>query len=463
MMERPNRDALNGAVDIFRDVMRPFIVRHMRDAFEDGAEEAIRGSLSGVRADEFMWSRRRGESVEDAIDVNDFPHIVRENWAKVFRSAFDGERAVQSTLGQIVDARNNAAHPGTEDVDLEYVRNRLYNVAEVLGRIGAEDEKRAVEGIRDGLGGRAGAPPRRLAPPIPPPPDDSQSDDSYWLNMDSTGVVLHKGSCGHVRTSARPPKWKNFSSKESAQESTGRTIQECKDCFQSERIDFEPRDVPEPPPPSGSSYWVYEDKVNSYARVHKETSPCWQSRKSGPINIIENEWHGPYASLGKALQSARATGRRVLGCKKCKTHYSVFFQPLVHTMTETHGFCHSSTSEDKNYRDFPTGHSGVLYGANFHGPRFYKGKCVAVCVFISNDKQLFDDLKKRKEVIESRLGELDWARLDDGNTKACRISALRRGTIDDDPETLAEIREWMIERLVAFKDVFGPELKKLAS
>ena len=66
--------------------------------------------------------------------------------------------------------------------------------------------------------------------PTPPPPADSQSGDSYWLNMDSTGVVLHKGSCGHVRTSARPPKWKKFSSKESAQESTGRTIQECAIC-----------------------------------------------------------------------------------------------------------------------------------------------------------------------------------------------------------------------------------------
>ena len=182
MMERPNRDALNRAVDIFRDVMRPFIVRHMRDAFEDGAEEKIRGSLSGVRADEFMWSRRRGESVEDAIDVNDFPHIVRENWAKVFRSAFDGERAVQSTLGQIVDARNNAAHPGTEDVDLEYVRNRLYNVAEVLGRIGAEDERRAVEGIRDELVGRAGAPPR---------------SGGYWVYEDrpTSQARVHRGAC----------------------------------------------------------------------------------------------------------------------------------------------------------------------------------------------------------------------------------------------------------------------------
>ena len=147
--------------------------------------------------------------------------------------------------------------------------------------------------------------------------------------------------------------------------------------------------------------------------------------------------------------------------------YREFFQPLVHTMTKTHKFPHSSTPEDENYRNFRTGHSGIVYGANFHGVTFRKGVCVAVCVFIKNDKQLFDNLKKRKESIESRLGfgKLDWARLDgsDGgkHSNACRISAIRDGTIDDDPKTLDDIRGWMIERLVAFRRVFGPILDGL--
>ena len=157
---------------------------------------------------------------------------------------------------------------------------------------------------------------------------------------------------------------------------------------------------------------------------------------------------------------AKNTGGKPLSAKG--EMYREFFQPLVHTMTKTHGFPSSSTPEGKNYRDFPTGHSRVVYGANFHGAGFYRGVCIAVCLYIENDKHLFDKIEKRKESIESALGEqLDWARLDDDDTLACRISALRDGTIEDASKNPEEVRKWMIERLVAFKEVFGPELDGL--
>ena len=147
--------------------------------------------------------------------------------------------------------------------------------------------------------------------------------------------------------------------------------------------------------------------------------------------------------------------------------YREFFQPIVDELREKHQFTKRRKVQPRNFCDFASGHGGVVYGANFHGVTFHKGVCIAVCLYIENDKQLFDNLKKRKESIESRLGfgKLDWARLDgsDGgkHSDACRISALRDGTIDDDPKTLDDIRWWMIERLVAFKEVFGPELDRL--
>ena len=150
--------------------------------------------------------------------------------------------------------------------------------------------------------------------------------------------------------------------------------------------------------------------------------------------------------------------------------YREFWQPLVHTMTRTHRFPPSSTREGENYRDFRTGHGDVVYGADFFGRGWKKGK-VGVCVYIEKsdrewNKWLFDRLREGEDSIESALGEcLDWDRLDgsDGRKpkKACRISAIRDGTIDDDPKTLDDIRWWMIERLVAFKEVFGPELDRL--
>ena len=88
-----------------------------------------------------------------------------------------------------------------------------------------------------------------------------------------------------------------------------------------------------------------------------------------------------------------------------------------------------------------------------------------VDVYIDNgdrdwNKNLFDKLQEDKEAIESELAEsLKWDRLD--NRKASRIAVVRPGSIDDDEEMLGEIHDWMVEKLLAFKRVFGPRLDEL--
>ena len=144
--------------------------------------------------------------------------------------------------------------------------------------------------------------------------------------------------------------------------------------------------------------------------------------------------------------------------------YREFFQPLVDELRGKE-FTKRWKAQPRNFCDFASGHGGVVYGANFHGPTFRKGVCIAVCLYIENDKRLFDQLEERKKSIESQLGKLDWARLDgsDGgkHSNACRISALRDGTIEDASKNPEEIHEWMVERLVAFRRVFGPILDGL--
>ena len=227
MKERPYRDALNRAVDIFRDAMRPFIVLHMMEVHGDGVDDAILESLQGSRPGEVEWSLKRGKSVEDSIDVGDFPHIVRENWSGVFRSAFKGERAVKSTLGQIADTRNKAAHPGPEDLGLEYVKSRLHDIADVLCRIDALDEKREVKKIRNTLNSEA---------PNRPTPTPSPGWSSYWLNTIMTPVILHKGTCIYVKKYAKryPQHWTEYPTKDAADaagRSTLRRVQDCGTCF----------------------------------------------------------------------------------------------------------------------------------------------------------------------------------------------------------------------------------------
>ena len=238
MKERPNRDALNRAVDIFRDAMRPFIVRNMRQVHGDRVEDAILESLERRRRSEVKWGLQRGKSVEDSIDVGDFPHIVRkdENWSRVFHKALKGDRAVGNTLWQIPDARNKAAHPETGDVDSEYVDVRLYDIASVLGRISALTEKQAVEEIRDSLPLRPSHPPKNGERPNRTTPTPSPDRSSYWLNTYMTPFVLHKSTYPHVkeRAAAYPDHWTEYPTKDAAEaagRSTLRRVKDCGTCF----------------------------------------------------------------------------------------------------------------------------------------------------------------------------------------------------------------------------------------
>ena len=63
----------------------------------------------------------------------------------------------RSRLFLIRDARNDASHPGSGDMERDSVTARLTDIADVLRNIGALEEARAVQGIRDGLSGATSA------------------------------------------------------------------------------------------------------------------------------------------------------------------------------------------------------------------------------------------------------------------------------------------------------------------
>ena len=150
-IDRPHKDALSSAIDIFRDAMRPFILRCIRRVSGSTAESAIRRSLASHQADSLDQSLRQGADLASAIDVNFFPALIQRNWREVFSSEFRDERTIQNELWMIAEARNQVSHPGTQDLDAEYTRARLYDIADALGRINAPEQKRAVEDIRSQL------------------------------------------------------------------------------------------------------------------------------------------------------------------------------------------------------------------------------------------------------------------------------------------------------------------------
>ena len=152
-INRPNRDALQKVLDIYRDAMRPFLVRCLRQVKGSNVEEVISRSLGNRRADEFARALAQSSgSVESAIDINDFPTLVSKNWRhETFETRLKGDKTFQNQLWLITDARNQAAHPGTQDLDDDYTRTHLFLIANVLEKIGASDGNQVVQSIRNEL------------------------------------------------------------------------------------------------------------------------------------------------------------------------------------------------------------------------------------------------------------------------------------------------------------------------
>ena len=123
--------------------------------------------------------RQEGPQGPRRVDIGDFPHLVSSNWQSIFaRSMQSSDR---SRLFLIRDARNDASHPGSGDMERDSVTARLTDIADVLRNIGASEEARAVQGIRDGLSGAASASAARAMP-------DPTRSRSRWRPSQRSGL-----------------------------------------------------------------------------------------------------------------------------------------------------------------------------------------------------------------------------------------------------------------------------------
>jgi len=157
--KRPNQDALYQALNIYRDAMRPFILRNLK-------------TVQGLSPEDRFQN-------EAAIDIGDFPHLFRRYWHNAFEQRFDPDRDIRSAIGIVTEARNQVSHPGTEDIDPSYALSRLHDIADVLGQINAPDQKREVEAIRDTLLTRAVP----TVDPKPKLPRRKTSDLKSWRDV----------------------------------------------------------------------------------------------------------------------------------------------------------------------------------------------------------------------------------------------------------------------------------------
>ncbi len=164
---RPNRDALNKAIDVYRDAMRAFIVRTLRTVKGAKPEELIDRALPPNQAERFR-EERVSKEIGDAVDVGHFPHIVQKNWGEAFAKPLR-DRVVQNLIWVISHARNTAAHPGESDLDRNFATSRLSDIVDVLKRFDPAAAKK-VEDIRAELAEET-RPPTDETPPASAPPE----------------------------------------------------------------------------------------------------------------------------------------------------------------------------------------------------------------------------------------------------------------------------------------------------
>ena len=137
--------------------------------------------------------------------------------------------------------------------------------------------------------------------------------------------------------------------------------------------------------------------------------------------------------------------------------YREYFQILLDRLRDDHGFTRARKGQPQSWYSFTSGTSGIQYGATFAS-----GNVARVEVYIdtgdgAQNEAAFTFLNDRRVEIESELGHpLEWQEL--ANRRACRICFERPGSIDDAEHDLSQLRDWMVDRLLAFKTVFGPKL-----
>lgn len=140
--------------------------------------------------------------------------------------------------------------------------------------------------------------------------------------------------------------------------------------------------------------------------------------------------------------------------------YRAFFQSLIDTLREEHRFTNARKGQPQSWYNFSSGVSGIAYSGAFS-----RDGHVAVSIEISrpdeeSNKRMLSSLSSRKQMFQPEFDE--EIQLDQiGGRRACFVRISRNGSIDDDEETLDRIREWMVDRLLAFRRVFGPHLAEL--
>ena len=149
LTDRPYQTKLFHALNIYRDVMRKFIIGRL-DSSPAATMDSIRNSLWDSAVEQFDKNFRVEDDLETAIDVGWFRAIVEGNWNSVFNAEFiDAKGRILSDLDLISDIRNKVVHPKKHDINRPEALNALETIEHILRSLNALVEADTVRRLCD--------------------------------------------------------------------------------------------------------------------------------------------------------------------------------------------------------------------------------------------------------------------------------------------------------------------------
>ncbi len=133
--DRRNKDVLRHAFDIYRDGMRPFLIRMLKKVPGLSLEDAIRQALNGRSLESFEYAIGKGEDISETFDIGEFPELIRHHWNRVFAEYFGDYTQVTHDTRQLRTIRNALAHGKLKNLKTVAALEFLSIMARVLGSI----------------------------------------------------------------------------------------------------------------------------------------------------------------------------------------------------------------------------------------------------------------------------------------------------------------------------------------
>jgi Domain of unknown function (DUF4268) len=170
-----------------------------------------------------------------------------------------------------------------------------------------------------------------------------------------------------------------------------------------------------------------------------------------------------FSVVCQPLDHASASAKTVIDSSETMEKYRAFFQALIDELRTEHKFTNAKVGQPQNWYTFASEKSRLYrYSASFATGDRIRAEIYIDSGVKEQNEALFDFLYQRKDQIEKSFGSsLEWERLD--TKRACRIAAYRDGSVDEDSETIEDIKKWTIENLLRFKTVFPSIIKNWKS